>query len=170
MPGTGTCRVMNARKVTGRVIARVICKELERVSGFACLRVHACARVLECACMSASSPHRAYSRCCRSSGPLGQPPPSGDTPSTVWRVRYVSSKFNNLCGGEPCASPLFRTRLCGTWVCIGRACCVRVCMRVRLWVLSRLRCRYERNDVRICSEFVCLRPWSRAKLHCRVSK
>jgi hypothetical protein len=27
-------------------------------------------------------------------------------------------------------------------------------MRVRLWVLTRLRCRYERNDVRICSETV----------------
>jgi hypothetical protein len=44
----------------------VLCKELERVSVYKCLRVHACARVLECACMSASSPHRAYSRCCRS--------------------------------------------------------------------------------------------------------
>ena len=31
----------------------------------------------------------------------------------------------------------------------GRACCVRVCMRVRLWVLTRLRCHYERNDVRM---------------------
>ena len=29
----------------------------------------------------------------------------------------------------------------------GRACCVRVCMRERLWVLTRLRCRYERTDV-----------------------
>jgi hypothetical protein len=24
-----------------------------------------------------------------------------------------------------------------------------VCMRVRLWVLTRLRCHYERNDVRM---------------------
>ena len=134
MPGTGTCHVMNARKVAWRVI----CKELERVSVCVCLRVHACARVLEHACVYV---RRAYSRCCRSSGPLGQPPPSGDTsPSTVWRVRYVSS--NAEVNSVP--HPSDTVANLGMY---GRACCVRVCMRERLWVLTRLCCRYERTDV-----------------------
>ena len=75
--------VMNARKVARRVICNL---ELEKVSVFVCVRVHAGALVLERACMSASSLHKTYIHCCHSSGPLvlvSHLSPSGECHTTL---------------------------------------------------------------------------------------